>query len=148
VTASLLDVNVLLALFDPSHVFHPPATRWFRDHAGDGWATCPLTQNGFVRIASHRSYPQPRSVDEAIRVLRTATSSRNHVFWPDDVTLTDPSRLDPAHLLSSGQVTDAYLLALAVQAGGQLVTFDTRIDISAAPGASRSSLCILEARQP
>ena len=119
-TISLLDVNILLALLDPTHTFHASAAHWFRNNADEGWATCPITQNGFIRIASHRSYPQPRTVNEARSVLQAAIAHPSHTFWPDSHSLTDDASVNPDHLLRSGQVTDTYLLGVAVKCRGSI----------------------------
>lgn len=142
-SASLLDTNALIALLDPAHVFHPLVARWFRDNFNAGWATCPLTQNGFIRIVSHPSYPQHIGIGQAITVLRTALGNSAHCFWPDDITLADAVIFDESHLLGSGQVTDTYLLGLAARHGGRLVTLDRRIDTTTVRDASSSSLLIL-----
>jgi len=147
-TVSLLDVNVLIALLDPTHTFHPSAARWFRQHSSQGWATCPLTENSFVRIVTHGSYPSPRTVADAIDVLEAARAQADHSFWPDDLSLADTAVIDPGHILSSGQVTDSYLLGLAVRAGGHFVTFDRRIDLAAVRTASASALVVLNPKLP
>ena len=145
-TTALLDTNVLIALLDPSHTFHAVAARWFRAHAEEGWATCPLTENGFVRIVSHPSYPQPVTVADALAILRRSRGHRAHTFWPDDITITDSGIIDDAHLLGSGQVTDAYLLDLAVRNDGRLVTLDRRIHVATVRGASPSCLAVIDPR--
>lgn len=98
-------------------------------------ASCPLTQNGFVRVISGSRYPQPLAIADAIALMRAETTLPGHVFWPDDVSLADPKRFDHDRLLGPGQITDAYLLALAVQNDGRLVTFDRTIPIAAVGGA-------------
>jgi toxin-antitoxin system PIN domain toxin len=124
----LLDVNVLIALIDPAHVQHDRAHEWFAALGAQAWATCPLTENGVLRIVGHARYPNspgtPAAVAEVIAGLRGLPG---HEFWPDDLTLFDRQRIDPARLLDSGQVTDTYLLALACAHGGQLATFDGRL---------------------
>ena len=145
-TTALLDTNVLIALLDPSHTFHALTAGWFRRHARDGWATCPLTENGFIRIVSHSSYPQPIMVARARQTMRQACAHAAHTFWPDDVTVTDDAVIDDAHLLSSGQVTDAYLLGLATRHDGCLVTLDRRIDVATVRGASPARLVIISPR--
>ncbi|MCP5197936.1 MAG: VapC toxin family PIN domain ribonuclease [Gammaproteobacteria bacterium] len=124
----LLDVNVLIALAWPSHVHHRLAQEWFKGHRHQGWATCPLTQTGFVRISSN-----PRFIDgavtpgEALDLLRQVTRSEDHHFWADSVDVTqEPDGLG-AHLLGHRQVTDAYLLILAIANQGALATLDSDI---------------------
>jgi toxin-antitoxin system PIN domain toxin len=132
---ALLDVNVLIALFDRAHVHHADAFTWWTKNRDDGWASCPLTQNGFVRVISGSRYPQPLAIADAIALMRAETTLPGHVFWPDDVSLADPKRFDHDRLMGPGQITDAYLLALAVQNDGRLVTFDRTIPIAAVRGA-------------
>ena len=140
---ALIDVNVLLALFDPDHVDHRTAQRFVRSGLQDGWATCPLTQNGFVRIISQPRYPSPVSTADALTRLAEAASHESHTFWPDDASLLDPDVLDRSSLLGPRQVTDAYLLALAVRHGGRLVTFDRAIPLRAVVGAAPEHVQVL-----
>lgn len=121
---SLLDVNLLVALAWPSHVHHGLARAWFSHHAAEGWATCPLTQCAFVRISSNpKIVSEAAAPREALALLREAVRHKNHVFWGDDLALTDPDV--PVELLvGHRQVTDAYLLGLAIRRGGRLVTLD------------------------
>ena len=132
---SLLDVNVLIAMLDAEHSSHQAAMDWFGSHAADGWASCPLTQNGCMRIMSQPSYPGATSASDVAEHLRGATSHKAHEFWPDDVSMLDESLLDMTRIHGPRQLTDAYLLALAVRNKGRLVTFDAAIPISAVSGA-------------
>lgn len=128
----LLDVNVLIALIDPAHVGHDAAHHWFGEHSRGGWATCPLTENGVVRIASHPRYPgAPASPADVAAIVRELRTLAGHVFWPDDISLVGAEHIDAARILTSGQVTDSYLLALAVAHGGQLATFDRHLSTKA-----------------
>lgn len=121
----LLDVNALVALAWPNHVHHAAATTWFRANRAHGWATCPVTESGFVRVsANRRVIPTARTVTEAVDVLRALRLQPGHTFWSDDVSLVDATEIDPADLAGYRQVTDAHLLALAVRRGGRLATFD------------------------
>lgn len=137
----LLDVNVLLALCDPLHTNHDEAHRWFAKKAGDGeatWATCALTENGFVRVASTPSYPNAlESVAAARAILRALVDHPGHTFWGCDLTIRDEGRLDFGEI-SSKALTDVYLLGLAVEKQGKLVTFDKKIPTHAVKGASKS----------
>lgn len=134
-TAYLLDVNVLLALHDRYHAHHVAAHRWFADRGRNAWATCPLTENGFVRIASQPSYPNPPGDTQAVLAgLRSFCASGGHRFWPDDVSLRDV--LAPDAPATHRHVTDLYLLALAARRGGWLATFDGRIPTSAVAGGA------------
>jgi uncharacterized protein len=128
VTTFLLDVNVLIALIDPSHTQHETAHDWFALHGHTAWATCPLTENGVLRIVGHARYPNSPGTPAAVAPLLTALRKLpGHVFWPDDISLLDAERIDATRLLSSGQVTDSYLLALACAHGGRLASFDRRL---------------------
>lgn len=113
------------------------------DLRGDPARLGALTQNGFVRIISQPKYPSPVSPSEAIDRLRRATSTEYHEFWPCSVSLLEGRHVDPNHLHGPRQVSDIYLLALAVQSGGRLVTFDDSIPLSAAPGAGPEHLVVL-----
>jgi uncharacterized protein len=135
----LLDVNVLLALCDPRHVHHETAHRWFQFTGRHGWATCPLTENGFIRIASQPRYPNSPGGPGAVgAVLRKFCVGPAHVFWPDDVSLLDGQRFEWSRLLSHAHITDVYLLALAVHHKGKLATFDTAIPAGAVAGGAEA----------
>jgi hypothetical protein len=139
VTRYLLDVNVLIALIDPAHVQHDRAHEWFAAKGRRGWATCPLTQNGVLRIVGHPRYPSSPGTPAAVAELLAAfLASNNHEFWPDDVTLLDAARVDASRLLDSAQITDSYLLALACAHGGKLATFDRRIVPGAVVGGAQA----------
>lgn len=125
---SLLDVNTLLALAWPNHVHHRPAQRWFRDHHAHGWATCPLTESGFVRVSSSpQATAEAKSPAEAVLLLRRLVALEGHAFWADDVSLAREEHLPLERLIGYRQVTDAHLLTLAIHHGGRLVTFDRAI---------------------
>ena len=131
----LLDVNVLLALADSRHVHHDATHSWFARVGGRAWATCPITENAFVRIASHGSYPnRPGEASAVLGQLRRMCAAEGHRFWPDTVSLRDA--LIPDASVTHGQVTDIYLLALAVAHGGRLATLDRHIPGTAVPGGS------------
>jgi toxin-antitoxin system PIN domain toxin len=135
VTTFLLDVNLLLALSDPMHVHHEAAHRWYADWGNQSWATCPLTENGFVRVASHPSYPnRPGDVPAVLAILRQLCGSPGHEFWPDDVRLGDV--LEPDAAITHTQVTDVYLVGLAVRRRGRLATLDRRIPVAAVRGGT------------
>lgn len=135
----LLDVNVLLALMDEDHVEHARAHAWAGAGLGAGWATCALTENAFVRIFSQPAYPNPVPVAEAVDVLTQATSHAHHTFWPCDLSLTDDV-VDTSRLLGHRQITDAYLLALAVRHRGALVTLDGKLDLATVRTATADHL--------
>lgn len=137
-TAFLLDVNVLIALIDPSHTQHETAHEWFAAHGHTAWATCPLTENGVLRIVGHARYPNSPGTPAAVVPLMTALCKLpGHVFWPDNISLLDEELLDATRLLSSGQVTDSYLLALACTHGGRLASFDRRLVVDAVHGGAQ-----------
>jgi len=141
---ALLDVNVLVALFDPDHIHHDPAHDWFADHRALGWATCPVTENGFVRVVSNPAYGlEPMRVGEVIARLGELRTSGGHVFWPDAVSLTDSARFTPALVSGHRQLTDLYLLGLAVHMRGALATFDRTIPWKAVAGATTDSLQVI-----
>jgi toxin-antitoxin system PIN domain toxin len=135
----LLDLNVLIALLDPAHVQHDRAHAWFAEIGERLWATCPLTENGVLRIVGHPRYPNspgtPAAVAELLGVLRGLPG---HVFWADEVTLLDEKLIDRTRLLDSGQVTDSYLLALARAHGGMLATFDRQLVSDAVIGGAEA----------
>lgn len=140
----LLDVNVLVALFDPEHVHHEAAHAWFSSARASGWATCPLTENGLVRVLSNPAYPGRRTtVADAVDRLLRFTGSGHHAFWADDISLLDPDRVDAKHLTGHREVTDAYLLALAVHHDGALATFDRSLRTDAVTHASAKRLLVL-----
>lgn len=140
---SLLDVNVLIALFDQNHVHHPEASTWFADHVDEGWASCPITQNGCLRIVSHPRYPNALEVADAISRLKAAVATPYHRFIPDDISLLDDNAIDRRHLLGHRQLTDAYLLALAVAHDARLVTFDKSVPVATVREANDASLSII-----
>lgn len=142
-TRALLDINVLVALLDSDHVDHGRAHEWLDDAIDAGWASCAITQNGFVRVISQPRYPSPASPAEAIDLLNRACEGGDHEFWPCDVSLLDATIVDRSRLHGARQVTDAYLLALATARGGRFVTFDRSLALSAVHGAAESHLTIL-----
>jgi len=140
---ALLDVNVLIALNDQGHIHHTLANQWMDQNIHFGWASCPLTQNGMLRIMSQASYPNSQPLKVLIEILRSETQYEQHAFWPDDLSLLDDAIIDADKLLSPNQLTDAYLLALAVKNKGRLITLDKRIPLNAVNGASGKHLISL-----
>jgi toxin-antitoxin system PIN domain toxin len=138
-----LDVNVLLALLDSDHVDHDRARAWLGEEIEHGWSSCAITQNGFVRIISQPRYPSPVSPAHAIDILGRATQTRHHEFWPCAISILDANILDRSRLHSSRRVTDAYLLALAVEHDGRFVTFDWSVSLAAVAGATKQHLAVL-----
>lgn len=141
-TRALLDVNVLLAVLDPDHADHRLARGWLATHLDHGWASCPITENGFVRIVSQPRYPHPVPPAQAVDVLTRATRMQ-HAFWPCDLSITDDAVVDRTRLHGPQQVTDAYLLALAVKHDGRLVTLDRSVPLAAVPQAEPKHLVAL-----
>jgi len=137
---ALLDVNVLIALLDADHSLHSSATDWFTRQAHNGWASCPITQNGCVRIMSHPSYPNPMPVHAIIERLAAAISTELHEFWPDSISLLDEEIFNPMRIHGPRQLTDLYLLALAVRHGGRFATFDHAITWEAIRGGNPEGL--------
>jgi toxin-antitoxin system PIN domain toxin len=146
--AALLDVNVLIALFNEHHIHHEAAHDWFADHGEQPWATCPLTENAFVRILSDpvqrtTRLPLATLADHLGRFCR----DERHEFWPDAVSIYDDSLFDVSSLHGHRQLTDVYLLGLAVRRGGRLITFDRLIPMAAVKGATRQSLEVIAAAE-
>src|SRR5262245_19750212 len=108
---TLFDTEALLALFDPEHIDHDRIHRWWVANRSSGWASCPTTQIGVVRIVSAPDYPKAMSVQAALGFLRSATAERDHAFWGDDISLLDPQRLRLDRVLAPKHLTGAYLLA-------------------------------------
>lgn len=136
----LLDVNVLLALFDPMHVHHAAIRHWFASGA-QAVATCPLSQLGFVRICSNPRYPNALDTPEqALGLLRALHSDPRHVFWPDAISLADEA-FSQHPFRSHRETTDRYLMHLAATRGGHLLTLDA--GIKPANAAERAALCLI-----
>ena len=131
-TTYLLDVNVLIALVDPAHVQHEAAHAWFAKRGRRAWASCPLTENGLLRIVGHVRYPNSPGTPGAVAaILGGLRALAGHVFWADDISLMDSGRIDAGRLSHASQVTDSYLLALAQAHDGQLATFDRKLVVDA-----------------
>ena len=135
----LLDVNVLVSLLDSAHVHHGITIGWFRTVAVvEGWASCPLTENGFIRVVSHVSYPNlrltPAMAAASLSRLKSGFAGI-HRFWADEVSLTEMALFNLAVLTGSRQTTDTYLAGLAFHKGGRLATLDGGIPWRAVRGA-------------
>ncbi len=145
-SVALLDVNVLVALFDPDHVHHEAAHQWFAAHRGSGWATCPLTENGLVGILANPAYLEaPEGSAGILKRLDALCASGGHVFWEDAVSLRDERLFRRARAPTHRQLTDVYLLGLAKKKGGRLVTFDARIPLTAVIGTGEDHLEVIPA---
>ena len=148
-TSTLLDVNVLVALFEEEHIHHQSVHRWFAHRGfaaqpGPVWTSCPLTVNGCVRVLCRSRFGAPRlTPSNAAGRLRRFCQSTNHEFWQDDLSLLDESRFHLTHAAGPKQLTDAYLLALAVSRGQQFATLDRSIAWSAVAGATADALVVL-----
>ena len=140
---ALLDINVLLALLDSDHVDHERARDWLGREIGAGWASCAITQNGVVRIMSQPRYPSPVAPAAVADLLEQACSTAHHEFWPCEISLLDNRVVDCSRVHGPRQVTDAYLLALAVRRSGRFVTFDRSVALSAVLGATPENLTVL-----
>ena len=140
---ALLDVNVLIALLDAEHLHHEAARVWLRSNIQQGWATCPITQNGCLRVMAQPAYPDPLPVARVAERLAEATATVDHEFWPDDVSILATGVMDWRQVIGPRQITDVYLLAMAVARQGRFVTFDARISPSAVAGARDEHLCVI-----
>lgn len=135
----LLDVNVLVALIDPAHIAHDAAHVWFESSGHQDWATCPMTENGVIRVVGHPKYTNtPGSPAMVAGIVTRLRELPGHRFWPDDLSLVGSDLVDPTRILTSAQVTDTYLLGLAKSKGGTLATFDRRLSAAAVKGGKAS----------
>jgi toxin-antitoxin system PIN domain toxin len=142
---ALLDVNILIALFDPDHTFHERAHSWWASNTMQGWASCPLTENGVVRIMSNPGYSKKVRFTpiELIETLRTFARQSDHEFWPDPISLCDPGIFRADRIHGSRQITDLYLVGLATKQGGRLVTFDSRMPLQAITSAKAENIVVV-----
>ena len=140
---ALLDINVLIALLDQGHLLHRAASRWLEREQEQGWATCPLTENGVVRIMAQPSYPNAQPAALVAARLAEACRHPSHLFWPAPINLLEEGLICWDNLLGPRQITDAYLLALAATRGGRFATFDQRVSRAVVPVASDANLCVI-----
>ncbi len=140
---ALLDVNVLIALLDADHLHHARAAAWLAQNIQFGWASCAITQNGCVRIMSQPGYPNALPAAGVAQRLREATLTEHHLFVPGDLSLLDEQHFDAEQLLGHRQVTDAWLLGLAVWHGLRFVTFDASMPMRVVRGAKLEHLVVL-----
>ena len=136
----LLKVNVIVSLLDSAHIHHTASAKWFRSVAvAEGWATCPITENGLIRVVSQVTYPNlrvsPAQAAESLAMFKSAFPGI-HQFWPDEISLADSSTFDLTALTGSRQSTDAYLAGLAFRKRGRLATLDDGIVWQAIRGAN------------
>ena len=143
---ALLDVSVLVALFNGGHADHDTAHDWFHDLCVDGWASCPLTENGLLRILAN---PAQESgfvpLPDLLNRLQRFCATSDHHFWPDTISFRDSEAFDVRSIRGHRQLTDTYLLALAVKRNGRFVTFDARASLAAVKGARRKHLEVIGA---
>ena len=138
-TTFLLDVNVLIALIDPAHVQHDLAHEWFSRAGRASFATCPMTENGLLRIVGHPKYPNsPGPPSAVIPSLATIRAHPGHRFWPDGFSMADNRYITSALLSSHSRVTDSYLLALAMANDGKLATLDQKLASEVVPRGRES----------
>ncbi len=142
---ALLDVNVIIALLDPDHVFHERVHDWWEANTVGGWASCPLTENGVVRIMSNPNYSGKTKFTpgDLIGRLREFANQSDHEFWPDEISLRDEKIFAVDRIHGSRQLTDIYLLALSAKHRGRLATFDQGIPLSAVKEARAVNLSIV-----
>ncbi len=142
---ALLDINVLIALFDADHIFNERAHTWLEAQSAPSIATCPLTENGFVRILSNPSYSKTIRLTppDVLRRLAAFLAKQDHRFIDDSISLTNPDPFNSAHILGPKQITDIYLLGLAFRNGLKLATFDANIPLQAVKGATAASLEVI-----
>jgi uncharacterized protein len=124
----LLDVNVLIALGWKGHPDHNIAQDWFARNNRAGWATCPFTEAAFVRIVTNPAFSANAALPvEALTLLATNLNHRTHQFWADSISLRDAVRQFEDRLVGHQQITDAYLLGLAIHNKGRLATLDRSV---------------------
>jgi len=135
----LLDVSVLIALIDPMHIHHSLVDEWFAVEGQNSWATCPITENGAMRIVASAWYSNSSGTPAAVaQILSELRSLPGHTFWPDSISLLDYSKIDLMRILTPAQVTDSYLLGLAYSRGGKLATLDQRLVADAVYDGAKS----------
>ena len=140
----LLDVNVIISLLDSDHAFHSRAHKWWGENS-PAWASCPITENGVLRIMASPSYceSRPCSIQELVIMLQRFTTSTDHTLWADEVSVLDAQKFEHPRILGNKTLTDLYLLALAVKNKGCLVTFDRAIALSTVKRAKPENLVVL-----
>ena len=143
---NLLDVNVMVALFDADHVHHDLAHDWFAEEGSAAWATCPMTEAGFLRVVTNPAYRgSDVRASTLLSLLRRFCASKEHHFWSDAVSLRDAKQFDLSFISGHQQLTDVYLVGLAHHMNGRLVTFDRTIPLKAVVGAKSDALLVISA---
>ena len=139
----LLDTSILIALLDASHIHHRLTAQWLQTHGSAGWASCPITLNGCIRILSQPSYPNRLPMQQVVAGLRQAMQNPLHEFWADDVNTVTSQAIDWSYTVRPAQLTDVYLLALAVAHEARFVTLDQGIAPACVPTAQADQLVVL-----
>lgn len=135
----LCDVNVLVALIAPDHPAHDAAHRWFEAEGNRDWATCPLTENGALRVLGNPKLPgSPGTPGGVVPMLRSLLDQGHRTFWTDDMRLTASPLIEPSRLVRREDVTDTHLLALAVSRGGRLATLDRKLRTETVSGGAKA----------
>lgn len=137
---ALLDVNVPIAWLDQDHVHHAAVRNWLSENIGLGWATCPITENGCIRIMSLPAYPNSLPPNSIAERLQEATGSIHHRFWADEVSLLNPGVIAWGRVIGTNQITDVFLLGLAASRGGRPVTLDSGFPVDSIKGTSGHSV--------
>ena len=141
---ALLDINVMIALLDAGHLMHRTAQHWMAREVETGWATCPITQNGVLRIMSQPAYPNAQPVARVAARLQEACNHPSHAFWPEAISLLGDGVIHWDRVLGHRQITDAFLLAVAAARGGRFVSFDRRIRTDHVCAAKAEHLCVID----
>ena len=141
---SLLEINPIIALLDSAQVFHRSAQTWLEKKILNGWATCPITENGVIRIMSQNAYPNSQPPSKIAERLAEACQHPTHEFWPETISLLTDGVIRWQYLLGPRQITDAYLLAIAVVNKGKFVSFDQHINLSVVSGATPANLQVVQ----
>lgn len=124
-TRNLLDLNVLIALTEPRHEHHERAQNWFSSSGKDNWGICPLTEAGFLRVTTNPAFrSDPRTFGQAIAILQVLKGMPGYSYWRIEESWIDLTAPFAVRVSGHQQVTDAYLLGMAIKASGVLVTFD------------------------
>jgi uncharacterized protein len=140
---SLLDTSILIALLDASHVHHRLTAQWLQANSSAGWASCPITLNGCIRVLSQPSYPNRVPMQQVVAGLKQAMQNPLHEFWADDVNTATTKAIDWSYTVRPAQLTDVYLLALAVAHEARFVTLDQGIALACVPQARADQLVVL-----
>ena len=140
---ALLDVSVLIALLDRQHASHRIALGWVAQNLSAGWASCPVTENGCIRVMTNPRYPTPVGFEIALEKLASAKAGARYEFWPDDLSITDVGHFNATAIQGHQQITDTYLRALAIHRGGRFVTFDKRVSAVPVRGAEARHIVVL-----